>query len=340
MKKIKTEIEPKPTVEEMSLNNTLRPLSLDEYIGQEELKKSLKIYIQAAKARNEALDHLLFYGPPGLGKTTLAGIIANEMQGKLRTTSAPVIEKAGDLASILVGMQNNDVLFIDEIHRLPKNVEEMLYSAMEDKAVDIIVGKDGQAKSIRLSLANFTLIGATTRAGMLSPPLRDRFGIIHKMEYYTNEELAKIVERTSSIFSYPINTNGALAIAKRSRGTPRLANRLFKRVRDFAEVNKDKEITDETAQSTLDFLKIDEFGLNDFDREILTTIIYKFNNQPVGIKTLAAALGEDTGVIEDVNEPFLLKMGLLNKTPRGRVVTELGLKHLGLNPEDYIAEKN
>ncbi len=316
--------------EEIVLENNLRPKLLRDYIGQSKAKGNLKVFIDAAKQRQEALDHVLFYGPPGLGKTTLAGIIANEMKVNLKITSGPAIEKPGDVAAILNNLNEGDVLFIDEIHRLNRQVEEVLYPAMEDYAIDIIIGKGATARSIRLDLPKFTLVGATTRAGMLSAPLRDRFGLISKLEFYTPEELKVIIERSAKILGVEIDEEGALELARRSRGTPRLANRLLKRVRDFAQVKYDGDITLEVANYALDLLDVDKLGLDNTDRVILDTIINKFAGGPVGLDTLAAALGEDTGTIEDVYEPYLIQNGLINRTPRGRVVTDAAYRHLGI----------
>ncbi len=315
--------------EEKKVENSLRPQTLSGYIGQEKIKESLNIYIQAAKARGEALDHVLFYGPPGLGKTTLAGIIANEMDTRFRITSGPAIGKPGELAAILNGLNEGDVLFIDEIHRLDKQVEEVLYSAMEDYAIDIMIGKGEMAKSVRLPLAKFTLIGATTRAGMLSAPLRDRFGVVSHMEFYTVDELKKIVLQSAITLNVKIDEEGAVELARRSRGTPRLANRLLKRVRDYAEVRFGGVITKDVAQNALDLLDVDQYGLDQNDRNILLTIIDKFNGGPVGLETLAAALGEDSGTIEDVYEPYLVKNGFINRTPKGRVATDFAFEHFG-----------
>ena len=316
--------------EDVKLENSLRPQRLDDYIGQKKIKDSLKVYISAAKKRNESLDHVLFYGPPGLGKTTLASIIANEMGVNLKITSGPAIEKPGELAAILSGLQEGDVLFIDEIHRLNRQVEEVLYPAMEDFAIDIMIGKGATARSIRLDLPRFTLVGATTRAGMLTAPLRDRFGMVHRLEFYEPDELQDIIERSASVLDVEIDSEGSKEMARRSRGTPRLANRLLKRVRDFAQVKYDGVITREVAVDTLDILEVDKIGLDNIDRNILSTIIDKFAGGPVGLDTLAATLGEDAGTIEDVYEPYLLKNGLINRTPRGRMVTEFAYEHLGL----------
>ncbi len=318
------------TIEDAGLEKSLRPRSLDEYIGQDKVKKNLKVFIEAALKRKEPLDHVLLYGPPGLGKTTLATIVAEEMGVNIKVTSGPAIEKTGELAAILSKLSDNDVLFIDEIHRLNKQVEEVLYPAMEDYAIDIIVGKGEQSKSIRLNLPKFTLIGATTRAGMLSAPLRDRFGVVSRLELYNVAELMSIVVRSADVLGVKVDEEGALEIAKRSRGTPRLANRLLKRVRDFAEVEHQGKIDYNVAKSALDKLDVDGFGLDDTDRNILNTIIKDFNGGPVGLEVLAAAIGEDSGTIEDVYEPYLIKNGLINRTPRGRTATEKAYRHLGL----------
>lgn len=318
------------TVEDRQLETKIRPQTLDDYIGQGKLKEMLKIYIQAAKNRGESLDHCLFYGPPGLGKTTISNIIANELGVNIKVTSGPAIEKPGEIAAILNGLSEGDVLFVDEIHRLNRQVEEVLYPAMEDFAIDIMLGKDSTARSIRLDLPHFTLIGATTRAGLLSAPLRDRFGIITKLEFYTTEELMQIVRRSAKVLNVDIDDAGAERIALRSRGTPRLANRLLKRVRDFADVRFDGRITQEVADMALDILDVDKLGLDQNDRNYLMTIIDKFSGGPVGVETLAAALGEDSGTIEDVYEPYLLMNGLINRTPRGRVATANAYRHFGL----------
>ena len=318
------------TVEDRQLEPKIRPQTLDDYIGQSKLKEMLKIYIQAAKNRGESLDHCLFYGPPGLGKTTISNIIANELGVNIKVTSGPAIEKPGEIAAILNGLSEGDVLFVDEIHRLNRQVEEVLYPAMEDFAIDIMLGKDSTARSIRLDLPHFTLIGATTRAGLLSAPLRDRFGIITKLEFYTTEELMQIVRRSAKVLNVDIDDAGAERIALRSRGTPRLANRLLKRVRDFADVRFDGRITQEVADMALDILDVDKLGLDQNDRNYLMTIIDKFSGGPVGVETRAAALGEDSGTIEDVYEPYLLMNGLINRTPRGRVATANAYRHFGL----------
>ena len=316
--------------EDVKIENNLRPLSLEDYIGQEKVKRNLKVYIEAAKERGDSLDHVLFYGPPGLGKTTLAGIIANEMGTHLKVTSGPAIEKPGEMAAILNNLQEGDVLFVDEIHRLNRQVEEVLYPAMEDYEIDIMIGKGVTARSIRLELPKFTLVGATTRAGLLSAPLRDRFGVVSHLEFYSVKELETIIIRSASVLNVDIDTKGAHELARRSRGTPRLANRLLKRVRDFAQVKYDGRITGEVADYALNLLDVDKDGLDRNDRLILQTIIGKFGGGPVGIETLAASIGEDSGTLEDVYEPYLIQNGFINRTPRGRVATPAAYANLGV----------
>lgn len=316
--------------EDVVIEKGLRPETLEQYVGQNKAKNNLKIFIEAAKSRNEPLDHVLFYGPPGLGKTTLATIIANEMGVNIKVTSGPAIEKPGEMAAILNNLSENDILFIDEIHRLNRQVEEVLYPAMEDYSIDIMIGKGQGARSIRLDLPKFTLVGATTRAGLLTAPLRDRFGVINKLEFYSVDELKQIITRSSYLLGVEIEESGAIEMARRSRGTPRLANRLLKRVRDFAQVKYDGVITYEVANKALDMLEVDKLGLDKGDRSILETIIFKFSGGPVGLDTLAAALGEDSGTLEDVYEPYLIQNGFIQRTPRGRVATDLAYTHLGI----------
>lgn len=316
--------------EDIKIEKNLRPQKLDDYIGQQKAKKNLKVYIEAAKQRQEPLDHVLFYGPPGLGKTTLSGIIANEMGVHMKITSGPAIAKPGEMAAILSNLQEGDLLFVDEIHRLNRQVEEVLYPAMEDYVIDIMVGKGATARSIRLDLPKFTLVGATTRAGLLSAPLRDRFGVVHHLEFYTVEELKTIIMHSAEKLEVAIDEEGAFELARRSRGTPRIANRLLKRVRDFAQIKYNGHITKEAASFALDLLEVDSYGLDQSDRTILLTIMEKFAGGPVGLDTLAAAIGEDAGTIEDVYEPFLIKNGFINRTPKGRVATDFAFEHFGI----------
>lgn len=318
------------TEEDNKMEGSLRPQLMEDYIGQVKVKENLKVYIEAAKQRKESLDHVLFFGPPGLGKTTLAGIIANEMGVNIKITSGPAIEKPGEMAAILNNLQEGDILFVDEIHRLNRQVEELLYPAMEDYVIDIVIGKGSAAKSIRLELPHFTLVGATTRAGMLTPPLRDRFGVVSRLDFYTIEELKRIILRSADVLQVEIDEEGAIELARRSRGTPRLANRLLKRVRDFAQVKYDGRITKEVAGFALDLLEVDKLGLDHIDREILVTMIEKFGGGPVGIEAVATTIGEDVGTIEEVYEPYLVQNGLILRTPRGRVASELAYKHIGL----------
>ncbi len=336
-------VAPENVAEDNDIEASLRPKTLSEYIGQEKVKENLTVFIEAAKRRGEALDHCLLYGPPGLGKTTLSAIIANEMNVNIRITSGPAVEKPGDLAALLTNLNENDILFIDEIHRLPRTVEEVLYPAMEDYALDIIIGKGPSARSIRIDLPKFTLIGATTRAGQLTSPLRDRFGVMMRLELYSPEELSQIILRSAGILEVPCDKGGAIELARRSRGTPRIANRFLKRVRDFAQVIGDGTITKEMAALALDKLEVDPLGLDSIDRRMLTTIIRNYNGGPVGLDTLAAAIGEESITLEDVYEPYLMQIGFLSRTPRGRCATQLAYDHLGLKrlrPEENYQQMN
>ncbi len=321
------------TQEDEKIETSLRPQYLKEYIGQEKVKRNLKVYIEAAKQRGEPLDHVLLYGPPGLGKTTLAGIIANEMGVHFKVTAGPAIEKPGEMAAILNNLKDGDILFVDEIHRLPRPVEEVLYPAMEDYVIDVVIGRGTAARSIRFDLPKFTLVGATTRAGMLSAPLRDRFGVVNRLEFYQPEELCKIIMHSAKLLGVVIDREGAMELARRSRGTPRLANRFLKRVRDFAQIKYDGNITKEVADFALDLLEVDKLGLDRTDRALMLAMIQQFHGGPVGLETLAAALGEDSGTLEDVYEPYLVQNGLLIRTPRGRVASDAAYLHFGLNPE-------
>jgi Holliday junction DNA helicase RuvB len=329
-----TIIDPEPNLDELPSEVNLRPKSLEEYVGQEELKRNLRVFIEAAKARSEALDHVLFHGSPGLGKTSLAHIIANELKVNINSTSGPVIERPGDLAAILTSLQPRDVLFIDEVHRLNHVVEEILYPAMEDFQLDIIIGQGPSARTMKIPLPPFTLVGATTRAGLLTPPLRERFGVVLRVEFYSPEELRKIVQRSAKLLDIPISDDGALEISGRSRGTPRVANRLLRRVRDYAQVEAQGVITQEVAKGALDMLGVDGRGLDKMDRHIMLTIIKKFNGGPIGLDTLSAAVSEEKDTLEDVYEPFLIQMGYIKRTPRGRVATRLAYSHFGIPMDD------
>lgn len=319
--------------EDMDIEQTLRPQSLESYIGQDKVKRNMRVYIDAARQRGEALDHVLLYGPPGLGKTTLSNIIANEMNVSIKTTSGPAIERPGDMAAILSGLSEGDILFVDEIHRLSRMIEEILYPAMEDFVIDIVIGKGAGARSVRLELPRFTLIGATTRAGLLTAPLRDRFGVINRLELYDTKSLKTIIRRSSDVLGVDIDDKGAMEIARRSRGTPRIANRLLKRVRDFAQVEYDGRVTGEVASYALDVLEVDKAGLDNIDRKMLLAMIEKFDGGPVGVETLAVSIGEEAETLEDVYEPYLIQLGYIKRTPRGRVVTANGYAHFGMKAE-------
>ena len=325
--------------EEVLFESTLRPNQFEDYIGQEKTKRNLKIFIEAARIRGDALDHVLFYGPPGLGKTTLANIIASEMGANIKSTSGPVIEKSGDLAAILTNLKKGDILFIDEIHRLSNVIEEILYSAMEDYNLDIMIGQGPSARSIKLELPPFTLVGATTRAGLLTSPLRDRFGVVHRLDYYSSEELKTIITRSSSILKIEIHPEGAGEIARRSRGTPRISNRLLKRVRDYAQVKANGVITKDVAEKSLAMMEIDPFGLDKMDHKLMLTLIEKFRGGPVGVESLAASISEEKDTIEDVLEPYLIQSGFIQRTPRGRIATEIAYKHFGIKPPKQNQQK-